>query len=587
MKNRDQYSLAYLVLYTILCAVLFLLLAACALICVEAIWRGSFSDALMWAARMYPTAALYIAGIALIEATLYILTGRLCLSVFAVNILLMLIAMIQHYKLEFRGENFLLGDVALISEAIAILDKFVITVPWYVALGCALLMLAPLCTWGIRIKRHMVSRLAGFCVCAALSFGYFTSLLNINNTTPLIADYYNLHGVLAGLVWSRPKTLTKPEGYSSQKIEGILSKHEKPDTADMFPDILFIMNESLYDLGRLDQMKLSEDTMPYLRRLQEEHWGSKLYVVSLGGGTVHSEYAVLTGYMSDPRTAAPYLNQKLVHEGMLSIPELLKEYGYYTMAMHPNDGAMYNRKNAYPRMGFEEMFFVDDMAPVNDKVGQFPSDAYLYKEIIRRYEERPSERPWFSFVVTYQNHGGYSYDYEKREISVTDQAGNLLDEATTYANALKASDEALEMLIAYFEKQERPVVLVLFGDHAPAMESLGYRRENDLDEEYLLHTTPALVYSNYGLDMQSTDTMASYRLGASVLDAIGLCSDRYYNYLADPARENLLNIPGVVIEDNMLVSSEERYTQAYEELAQVYYDRIAGKQFSRKGYVDE
>jgi len=587
MKNRHKYSLIYLVLYTALCAVLFLLLAACALLCVEAIWRGSFSEALMWAARMYPTAALYIVGIALIEAMLYLLTGRLCLSVFAVNVPLMLIALVQHYKLEFRDENFLLGDVSLLSEAIAILDNFTITVPWYVILGCALLLAMPLCAWGVRLKRHAAVRAAGFCVCAALSFSHFSGILNTNNTTPLIADYYNLHGLLAGLVWSRPKVLTEPENYSSQKIEEILAGYDQADTAETLPDILFIMNESLYDLGRLEQMKLSEDTMPYLRSLQEEHWGSKLCVVSLGGGTVHSEYAVLTGYLSDPKTAAPYLNQTLVREGMLSVPELLRRYGYYTMAMHPNGGDMYNRANAYPRMGFEETFFIDDMASVDDKVGQFPSDAYLYKEIIRRYEERPEDKPWFSFVVTYQNHGEYSYDYDRREISVTDASGNPLHEATTYANALKASDEALEILISYFEKQDRPVVLVLFGDHAPAMKSLGYKRENDLDEEYLLHTTPALVYSNYGLDLPLADTMSSYRLGAFVLHAIGFHSDRYYNYLADPLQENLYSMPGLVIEDGTMVSNEERYMHASEELALVYYDRVAGKQFSRKGNADE
>lgn len=578
------------VLHIALYAVLFLLLAACALVCMEAIWRGSFSEAVMWASRSVKVALQCVQIIALLEALLYAVSGRLLLSVGAVNFLLMGIALIQHYKLKLRGEDFLFSDIMLMSEAAAVIEKFEVTVSWYVIAPCALLALLALCVWGMRLKGHVLKRLAAGGVCAVLLAGCGGDMLKREEWSTSTRDYYKLNGLIAGLAWSAPRELQAPQDYSRETIEKIVAQYTKPDTAPVLPDIFFIMSESLYDLDRLDELHFSEDMMPYFRSLQQSHWGGQLCVVPFGGGTVNTEYAMLTGYLPDTTMVAPYLNRGMIQEGMLCIPQMLRDYGYHTQAMHPNVGSMYNRINAYPNLGFEEIAFIDDMPPVDDTIGGFPSDAYLYDEIIRRYEGRPSDQPYFSFVVTYQNHGGYGYGYDAHGIRVTDAAGREIAEASTYANAVKTSDEELKELVAYFELQERPVILVLFGDHAPSLEAFGYQRSSALSAEYLTHTTPVLVYSNFGFEMQAEQgsTISIYRFGAMVMDALGLHADRYFSYLADNARENIYTLKDVVVDDDALIIDPARYEQAEHELALLNYDRIAGKQYSRKGGdVDE
>lgn len=565
-------------------AVLFLLLASCALLCVETIWRGSFSEAVMWASRATNVAALCIGAIAALEALLYAASGRMLLSVGLVNFILTGISLVQHYKLELRGEDFLLSDIMLLSEAASVVEKFSVTLPWYVVLPCAIMVLLTLCGWGIRLKGRMKKRLAAACLSGALFAVCCVGVMNLADWSTSVRDYYNLNGVIAGLVWSRPRAIDEPEKYSRAAIEEIVGQYEMEDTADVLPDIFFIMSESLYDLARLPALNLSEDSMPYFRSLQESGWGGQICVVPYGGGTVNTEYAVLTGYLPDAKMVAPYLNRNMMPEDMLCIPQMLKGYGYYTLAMHPNVGSMYNRKNAYPNMGFDETVFSENMPEVDDRIGGFPSDDYLYREIIRQYENRPKDKPWFSFTVTFQNHGGYGYGYDRYGIEATDQAGEPIDHASTYANAVKASDEALKMLVSYLNKQERPVVLVIFGDHAPALESLGYQRSAELGDEYLVHTTPALVYSNYGIEMRQTQgsTMSVYRLGASVMDAIGLHADRYYNYLADPKRDNVHTLGGVLVGNDGMWIDEQKYMQAADELELLYYDRVAGKEYSGK-----
>lgn len=578
------------VLHIALYAVLFLLLASCALVCMEAIWRGSFSEAVMWASRSVKVALQCVQIIALLEAVLYAVSGSLLFSVGTVNFLLMITALVQHYKLKLRGEDFLFSDIMLLSEAAAIIEKFEVTVSWHVIVPCILLVLLALCVWGMRLRKHSIRRLAIACVCVVLLTACCANFLKREEWSTSTRDYYKLNGLIAGLAWSAPREIQAPQDYSQETIERIVARYGKPDTAPVMPDIFFIMSESLYDLERLQGLRFSKDIMPFFRELQASHWGGQLCVVPYGGGTVNTEYAMLTGYLPDTTMVAPYLNRGMVREGMLCIPQMLKDYGYHTQAMHPNIGGMYNRINAYPNMGFEEITFIDDMLPVDDTVGGFPSDAYLYDEIIRCYEGRPSEQPYFSFVVTFQNHGGYGYGYDAHGIRVTDGAGREIAEASTYANAVKTSDEELKELIAYFERQERPILLVLFGDHAPSLEAFGYQRSSALSDEYLTHTTPVVVYSNFGFDMQAEQgsTVSVYRFGAMVMDALGLHADQYFSYLADNVRENIHTLKDVVVDGDTLIIDPARYEQAEHELALLYYDRIAGQQYSRKGGdVDE
>ena len=575
-------------LHAMLYAALFLLLAAGAVLCSEAIWRGSFSEASMWASRLFGLFAVLSAAVAAAEAALYLITGRMALSVLIADVVIGLCAVTQHYKLTLRGEQFVISDVLLAREAAGILDKFAVDVPWYVILPCAALLALPVCCWGMRLRGRFLRRIAGAAVCAGLCIGCLAGVMRMTDAaTTELSTYYHLNGVLAGLVWSRPQAMQKPEGYGEEAVRAALRGYEAQergaaqDDAQQ-PDILFIMSESLYDLGKLEGFTVDGEMMPYTKALQAEHFGGELYVISYGGGTSLSEYEVLTGYRAEYTAVAPYLDQTRVYAGMDSIVTLLSAHGYHTSAMHPSIGETYNRENAYARLGFAQSIFIEDMDEVYDRVGPFPSDKYLFEEIIRQYEKRPVGKPWFSFVITYQNHGDYNYDYPRQDIGVYGEDGARLGEASTFANAVRASDEALRSLIAYFEAQERPVVIVLFGDHAPALSRIGYRETGEPEEQTAIHTTPLLVWSNYGLEMPEgmPRTLAAYRLGAAVLEAAGVTGDSYYAMLADPALPSLYGAAGQIIDEHG--AREDASAAALEETMELlYYDRVYGENHSR------
>ena len=572
-------------LHVIVCAALFLLTGACALVGMEAIWRGSFSLAVMWAARQALLFACLTVVVAAAQMILYLLSGRMLFSVWIMQAVAALCGAVQHYKVALRGEDFVIGDVMLASEALGILEKYSIDVPWHVWMPCAIMLLFPLFMWGIRLRRHYVMRAAGILLAVAAAFSVLDDIKSITFAwTQQISTYYNYNGLLAGLVWSRPQAPQKPEEYNRKNVLALLENHHEETEPAVLPDIVFIMSESLYDITRIDGLQLSEDPLAYTKRMQQEHWGGQVYTMNYGGGTSHTEYEVLTGYRAKPTEITAYMDRSLVFEGMDSIPAMLKEYGYHTIAMHPSTGKTYNRNHAYARLGFDEQVFVESMASVDDYVGTFPSDKYLFEEIIRRYESRPADQPWFSYIVTFQNHGEYDYEYTANGIEATDANGAQLPLARTFANAIKSSDIAHEMLLEYFANQERPVVVVIFGDHAPLFALLGCQSKAGLEGEFQIHTTPVLVYSNYGFTMpeDTPETMMAYRLGPSVMHALGFGSDSYYNYLADPQTVNIPITEGLIVMDSEVREDPALYQRIEADMDILHYDRIRGEQYGKE-----
>ncbi len=567
-------------LYVVMHAVLLLILAACGLICMETIWRGSFSEALAWAIRFYKDMVGYILLVALLEATLYLICGRMFWAVGVTNALLMLLGVVQYYKLLLRGDAFVFSDLMLVAEAAGIIGNYEIEVPWFVLLSVIVLLGLPFCVIGMRLHIKAGRRVFSAALCMCMLLGSCNYLRSLNNERIVwFIRFYNRYGMIHGFLRSIPTKEEPPENYSEENVLALLEDYRQEDELQVKPDILFIMSETLYDIMQIDEFRISEDPLAYLRSLQAEHWGGRLYTQYVGAGTAQIEYEALSGYRSSADRITAYLDAKAVYEGMDSVPQLLRQYGYHTVAIHPNTEVFYNRAKAYPSMGFDECVFEEDMGEISERIGKYPTDAFLFDEIIRQYENRPKDQPWFSHVVTYQNHSDYQYEYEKKNIQVTDRDGNEKKTARTYVNALQASDEALKKLIAYFEKQDRPVVLVMFGDHAPSFHSIEYKE----DDEFLLYTTPLLVYSNYGFTMpeDTPKTIASYRLGAMILHALGFRKDPYYNYLADPALPNLNNEEGWVVGEREILKDTQAYELAASQLRLMYYDRVYGKNYGK------
>ena len=155
---------------------------------------------------------------------------------------------------------------------------------------------------------------------------------------------------------------------------------------------------------------------------------------------------------------------------------------------------------------------------------------------MQRYQEAEKrEAPQFCFAVTMQNHGDYNKPGFEPSLSVR---GFENREVNTYLSLLRESDRAFEELIRFFEKQEEPVVVLLYGDHQPTMpenflEWLHAGSLNSLDELELKYEIPYWIWANYDLGENTEGLTSINYLSGFLLKAAGLPLSPYNAFLED------------------------------------------------------
>lgn len=320
--------------------------------------------------------------------------------------------------------------------------------------------------------------------------------------------------------------------------------HEGQAEAEL-PNIIVIMSEAFYDVNLFsDVLIYSEDPMMYYKEVEEQSVVSGNTRVNIYGGSTHfSEFEFLTGWNSKGMNSGSCPYKEYFNNEQPSFAKYLKEQGYYTLGIHPYDAYFWNRKNAYPNMGFDK--FIDrSWMKYTDKCGYISDDA-LTNEIIYRYEERKGnqEEPFFCFGVSIANHVAMinreEFENTANHIDLAYNQGltysdRKLQRLQDYIGGISKTGEALKKLTDYFEAQKEPTVIVFFGDHAPnyAIDILRVAGKEELS-----YQTPYLIWANYELeasmseaDVLSSDINVSY-LSTYLIQLLDmpLTDQNYYN----------------------------------------------------------
>ena len=298
-----------------------------------------------------------------------------------------------------------------------------------------------------------------------------------------------------------------------------------PRTLDDKPDIICIMNESFADFGTIGTFRTNEDPTPFLTSLRNSTVNGFVTVSAYGGHSANSEFEFLTGgsMLFVPPGMAPfmsYLNHP--HDGLV---RQLKRLGYTTAALAVSDMESWNKGIAYQMLGFDSTTYKHNFNHLtNEYIRWQISDKSLFKKVIEKYEKRDKRVPFFVWATTMQNHGGYDW--------VFDDGVRLEDpkdpEAETYLNLIHRSDSELKRLVEYLKTQRRHIVLLMFGDHFPHIESFTTRlygkrlADLTLAERSRIQKTPFVIWSNRPIaPKRGVETSLSY-LSALLADVAGL-----------------------------------------------------------------
>lgn len=369
--------------------------------------------------------------------------------------------------------------------------------------------------------------------------------------------------------------LSKPNGYSEEKVLEILKKYHTEDSiknnANENPNIIVIMNESLSDINRIYKLGL-EDNLSYIRNLSN----NKLYASTYGNKTANSEFEFLTGFSTAfyGKDIIPY--QKYINTPINSLVDIMKSNGYTTYAMHLYNSSNYNRKNVYKYLGFDNIIFDDSYN--NMQIAKIRNnDLNTYKKIIDIFENKDDNQRIFNFTVTIQNHLPNTTNFEKYKERYPNYANEINEfqnklngkkycENETINNYLqyaKLSDEAVKYLIEYFENYDEKTIILFFGDHQPNINNIFLGNLNNYQVAYF-------IWNNYGDSVEEAERTSINYLSTLLLNLAKLDSTDYINFLNNLKKE----IP-VIISDAYYDKNYNKYdindkNSSYYKLIQEY-----------------
>lgn len=555
------------------------------LVLTEWVARGEWTPEI-WTEYIRPHYESYILSwmlLALIWAVVDTVTRLAPLATFVSGCAGLVPAAVNFYTLQLRGEPFLPWDLTQVKEAAGVAAAAGLKVqPSMVWAGGALLALTVLSYFLYRrrgrpaLPVRLVSIAASLVALLALVFGVFlqpavTQSFGIYPDAWMQDRYYRWYGVITGFMTNLTNLeIDEPESYSEEAVNALLDETEAAGairTGPNFPDsyaartdpaaiekeptIIYVMDESYWDVSELEQYGVTFDTdvSPNLHALQQTSAYGKVYSPSFGGGTCDVEFEALTGHSVGflPSGCKPY--QQHVTRPMFALPSYLKDRGYQTTAVHCYYAKYWSRNTAYPNLGFDDFISLEDMRGVEKVRGYYwkgglVTDASMGEQIIGEYErlKAASDAPVFLHAVTMQNHTNYNaanYPDDQRVHITSAPAGlkaSTVGALEDFATGVRDADALLGQLVSYFSQVDEPVILVFWGDHYNPIDSgydvytaTGYASADSADPR--LHQTTLLMWSNYSNYQVDLGTIAAYEISPVMMDLFGLEQPLYFQYL--------------------------------------------------------
>lgn len=516
----------------------------------------------------------------------YVFSGSFRLPLLIVNPILFIFAVVNFYVKAFRGTPFLPMDFVSVKTGMNVMGEYSIEITHQVL--TAIVLLSFLIVLGIKMKtpRHDTKQkiffrtILGLVSLIILLTFYMTDFFANLGIRP---DFWNQtrgykrYGfVCSFFINTKYLFVTQPAGYDAEQAEGymdeVLSGAEEkivPDKkpGNQTPNIICIMNESLSDLSVLGDFETNIDYMPFLRSLTKNTIKGNLYVPVIGAGTSNTEYEFLTGNTTAFFPGGSNAYMLYMKSKAASMVSTLSAQNYYNAAFHPYYASGWNRVNVYDFFGFKQfkslgniidLSIMQEYQKTNDAellqqlvseaypnsdilLRTYVSDSYNYKVLIDDYENRDPSVPYHVFNVTMQNHGSYNKTTSnfKQEVWVTNMS-KTYPLANQYLSLVKRSDDAFKELIEYFSKVEEPVIICMFGDHQPSIETqfveelMGKSLSLlSVKEEQKRHTTQFYIWANYDIKEQEIEMMSANYLSSLVLKTAGSELTKYNKYLLE------------------------------------------------------
>lgn len=463
----------------------------------------------IWAeAMLHRNAALYADCLVLfvLWSLLWAVTGRLSLTIGISTPIVVLVAVVNSVKLDYRLEPLYPSDRDFVSEpsflfTMVPLSQVVLGVLALLVIGFVLTRLIGWFArpwrfrWAQMSKGDRLVRLGVRAVTATLAGVLVVQMVSFNQPdNPWRALYesrngpdwrpwsqemnYLANGFMGGFLYNMPvEPMERPAHYSEAALDAIIERYSAEAAAINAAraggledkNVVVVLSESFSDPLEIERFTVGADPIPFTREVMDKTWAGDTLGSVFGGGTANMEFEVLTGQsisLLRPQLHSPF--QMLVPDfrAYPSLVGALKNEGHEAVAIHPFNRSMYKRQDVYETFGFDE--FVDestisDTTTIEDN--PYIADQAAFDEVLDQIDA--ANDPLMVSLVTMQNHAPYAELYSD-PIEITGGLGPWFASMVgNYTRGLAHTDEALEDFLGALEEQGEDTIVLFYGDHLP------------------------------------------------------------------------------------------------------------------------
>ena len=307
-----------------------------------------------------------------------------------------------------------------------------------------------------------------------------------------------------------PKIMDKPSNYSEETMKKVAARYQKKaetinaSRTNNLTDstVVYVLSESFSDPSRVPGLKTSKDSMPNIRKIKAGTTSGLMLSSGYGGGTANLEYMGLSGLSManfDSSLSSPY--QQLVPSQHWT-PTINQMWGApaNSLGYHPYESSMYSRATNYKKFGFSHFYTLTgpDVIKYQDKIDESPyvSDKSSYDSALEGIKSGKTNK--FIQIITMQNHMPYHEWYENNDYTVESTTGTPLGDdeqqsIETYQKGVEITDQATQEFLNELDALDKPVTVVFYGDHLPGIYSSASEDDNN---SLALHLTDYFIWSN-------------------------------------------------------------------------------------------
>lgn len=477
--------------------------------------------------------------VALLYLMLLMLFNRFWTTSIVILAVGIIVAAIEHFKVEIRYEAILPADLGFLGSNTGNMLTFIPAgahVTILVALGAFAVLLAL-----ILVLRHfdgrkgrmirtdnlslnLTSRLillllpilvfALYCIHVSTTDSPANKFSRALGDTPSMWDsVYDAqrNGPLVAFTRQlNPKIMDKPSNYSEETMKKVAARYQKEaetinaSRTNNLTDstVVYVLSESFSDPSRVPGLKTNKDSMPNIRKIKAGTTSGLMLSSGYGGGTANLEYMGLSGLSManfESSLSSPY--QQLVPSQHWT-PTINQLWGapVNSLGYHPYESSMYSRATNYKKFGFSHFYTLTgpDVIKYQDKIDESPyvSDKSSYDSALEGIKSGKTNK--FIQIITMQNHMPYHEWYENNDYTAESTTGTPLGDdeqqsIETYQKGVEITDQATQEFLNELDALDKPVTVVFYGDHLPGIYSSA---SEDGNNSLALHLTDYFIWSN-------------------------------------------------------------------------------------------